>query len=152
MRLAVIIGSTRPGRIGPVLANWFLGSIRQTDGVLAELIDLADLDRPIFSEPHHPRLKKCEHAHTKKISDTIGAFHADVPVTPEYNHGPPHALVNGLSYLNSEWAYKPRRLSELWRDFRGASPCAGVQADAPGVEGCSDLRRCCRPAGVRTGR
>src|SRR5882724_59857 len=55
LRLAVIIGSTRAGRFGPVIANWFADQARQHGGVEVDLIDLAETNLPAtitaFGEP-----------------------------------------------------------------------------------------------------
>ena len=40
-------------------------------------------------------------------TDAADAF---VFVTPEYDYGPPAALVNALQYLVHEWSYKPAAL------------------------------------------
>jgi NAD(P)H-dependent FMN reductase len=71
------------------------------------LIDLAEFNLPIFDEPKHPRLGDYQHAHTKKWSASVKQADAFVFVTPEYNYGPSPALINALTYLSAEWAYKP---------------------------------------------
>lgn len=62
---------------------------------------------PLFDEPHHPRLQRYEHEHTKRWSATVDRADAFAVVTPEYDFATPAALVNALQYLVHEWAYKP---------------------------------------------
>jgi NAD(P)H-dependent FMN reductase len=106
-RLQIIIASTRPGRAGPTVAQWFYGYAVQHGGFEVELVDLADVNLPLLDEAAHPRLKQYEHEHTKAWSMKVEFADAFVFVTPEYNYGSPPALVNALDYLYSEWNYKP---------------------------------------------
>ncbi len=106
-KLNVIICSTRPGRVGKAVGDWFDGAARQHGGFDVELVDLAEMNLPIYDEPKHPRLKQYEHEHTKRWSASVDSADAFVFVTPEYNHGPPPSLVNALNYVYVEWTYKP---------------------------------------------
>ena len=107
LKLHTIIASTRPGRVGPSIATWF-HEVAVAHGTFdAELVDLADFHLPVFDEPHHPRMQKYEHEHTKKWASSVSAADAFVFVTPEYNFGPTPALLNALNYLYLEWNYKP---------------------------------------------
>lgn len=106
-KLHVIITSTRPGRLGPVVAHWFHKYAIQHGKFEVGLVDLADFNLPILDEPKHPRLKQYQHDHTKAWSASVEAADAFVFVTPEYNYGPPPALLNALNYLYQEWNYKP---------------------------------------------
>jgi NAD(P)H-dependent FMN reductase len=102
-----VIASTRPGRIGPVIAQWF-NDFAQAHGKFdAHLVDLADFELPLFDEPHHPMRRQYQHAHTKKWAASVTAADAFVFVTPEYNYGPPPSLLNALDYLSLEWNYAP---------------------------------------------
>jgi NAD(P)H-dependent FMN reductase len=104
--LQVIIGSTRPGRIGEAFARWFVPLAEKHDVFDVELIDLAEVNLPLMDEPHHPRLAKYQHEHTKQWSATISRADAFVFVTPEYNYGYGAALKNAIDYLHNEWADK----------------------------------------------
>lgn len=103
---AVIIASTRPGRVGPAVARWLVERMKKHPGLHADLVDLKEIALPIFDEPKHPRLGQYEHAHTKRWSTRMKAADAFVFVTPEYNYATPPALVNALDYLSAEWNYK----------------------------------------------
>jgi NAD(P)H-dependent FMN reductase len=105
--LRIIIGSTRPGRVGPSVAAWIAEKARDHGGFDVEVADLAELDLPLFNEPNHPRLKQYVHQHTKDWSALVDASDAFVFVTPEYNYGFNAALKNAIDYLHSEWQYKP---------------------------------------------
>ena len=85
--LQIIIASTRPGRIGFPVAQWFEQAALQHGGFEVELVDLAAVNLPFMDEPNHPRLRRYEHQHTKDWSATIDRADAYVFVTPEYNYG-----------------------------------------------------------------
>jgi NAD(P)H-dependent FMN reductase len=106
-RLTVIIGSTRPGRAGQPIAEWFVTRARAHGAFDVQVADLADLALPLLDEPNHPRLGRYTKRHTKDWSALVDASDAFVMVTPEYNYGYPAALKNAIDYLNAEWQYKP---------------------------------------------
>ena len=105
-RLLIIIASTRPGRIGLPVANWFVGCAREHGGFELAVADLAELNLPLLDEPAHPRLREYTKDHTRAWSATVDAADAIVMVTAEYNHGYPPALKNAIDYLHHEWRYK----------------------------------------------
>jgi NAD(P)H-dependent FMN reductase len=106
-RLIIIIGSTRPGRSGLPIAEWFAARARSHAGFDVSVVDLAELELPLLDEPNHPRLRQYIHPHTKQWSALVDATDAFVIVTPEYNSGYPAALKNAIDYLNDEWRDKP---------------------------------------------
>src|SRR5437588_5758605 len=105
-RLAVVIGSVRPGRAGPRFARWFCEAAIAHAGFDVELIDLAEVALPFLDEPKHPRLQQYEHQHTKDWSARVQRIDAFVLVTPEYNFGYAPALKNAIDYLHHEWRDK----------------------------------------------
>lgn len=105
--LQVITASTRKGRKGAAVAKWFLERAALHAKFAIEPVDLAAINLPLLDEPAHPRFRQYEHAHTKAWSALIDRADAFVIVTPEYDFGPPAALINALQYLLHEWAYKP---------------------------------------------
>ena len=107
LRLQIIVASTRPGRIGRSVADWFRPIAEGHGGFDVELVDLAEVALPLFDEPKHPRLREYEHQHTRDWSATIARADAFAFVMPEYNHGFNAALKNALDFLAHEWAHKP---------------------------------------------
>jgi NAD(P)H-dependent FMN reductase len=104
--LAVVIGSTRPGRVGPKFAEWFRQRAAAHGSFDVELIDLAQVNLPLFDEPKQPRLHQYVHQHTIAWSLMVTRVDAFVFVTPEYNFGYNAALKNAIDYLSLEWADK----------------------------------------------
>jgi NAD(P)H-dependent FMN reductase len=105
--LHVVIASTRPGRVGLPVGEWFAARARAHAGFEVEVIDLADLNLPFVDEPNHPRLHRYMHEHTKAWSARVDAADAFAFVTPEYNHGFSAPLKNAIDFLHDEWKYKP---------------------------------------------
>ncbi|MEV7978992.1 NAD(P)H-dependent oxidoreductase [Streptomyces sp. NPDC086519] len=106
-KLHVVIGSTRPGRLGLPIGQWAARAAKEHGGFDVELVDLAEFDLPLLDEPGHPRAGQYTHEHTLRWSTKVDEADAFVFVTPEYNSGPPAALLNAVSYLYREWLYKP---------------------------------------------
>ncbi|WP_224760610.1 NADPH-dependent FMN reductase [Salinibacterium sp. ZJ450] len=104
--LQIIIGSTRPGRAGGAVAEWFAERARDDDRFEIEVLDLAEVGLPLMDEPHHPRLRAYQHEHTKAWSATIERGDAYVFVIPEYNYALNAATKNAIDYLSTEWARK----------------------------------------------
>jgi NAD(P)H-dependent FMN reductase len=105
--LQIIVASTRPGRVGEPIARWFAGYARGHQAFDVEIVDLADVDLPMFAEPEHPRFARYTLDSTKAFSATIARADAFAIVHPEYNHSYNAALKNALDHLNQEWAGKP---------------------------------------------
>ena len=69
--LQVIVGSTRPGRIGRSFAEWIERAATDHGDFTVEMVDLADVALPFLDEPNHPRLAQYTHQHTRDWSATI---------------------------------------------------------------------------------
>ncbi|WBU37955.1 NADPH-dependent FMN reductase [Homoserinibacter sp. YIM 151385] len=106
-RIMIIIGSVRPGRVGPSVAAWVAERAEEREGVEVDLVDLAELALPLMDEPAHPAKQRYEHEHTRAWSARVQGADAVVLVTPEYNHSFSPALKNAIDYLWAEWQRKP---------------------------------------------
>jgi NAD(P)H-dependent FMN reductase len=105
--LHVILASTRPGRAGEPIADWFMERASAHGAFDVELVDLAEVNLPFMDEPNHPRLRRYTHEHTKAWSARVDAADAFVFVTPEYNYGFTAPLKNAIDFLHFEWQHKP---------------------------------------------
>jgi NAD(P)H-dependent FMN reductase len=114
-RIAVIVGSTRPGSNGTVrgiprkggdVGSWVHELASKRDDAEFELIDLAEIDLPLFDEPFTPQFANCTRPHTTSWAEVVSRFDGYVFVTAEYNHAPPAALKNAIDYLYAEWHNK----------------------------------------------
>ena len=106
VRIAIIVGSTRPGRHARAVADWLLGQASARLGALYEIVDLADHPLPHLDEPMPPSFGQYQHDHTRHWAGTIGGYDGFVFVTPEYNHSTSGVLKNAIDFLYAEWNNK----------------------------------------------
>ena len=126
--LEIIIASTRPGRAGAPIAHWFVQQSLAHDTFNVELVDLAEVNLPLYDEPRQPISRNYQFDHTKKWSATISRADAFVIVMPEYNHSFNAALKNALDFLYHEWSDKPIGLLSYGG---GAAGGRGIEALKP---------------------
>jgi len=106
IKIGIIIGSTRPGRVGEAVAKWVYEMSKERDDAEYELIDIKDYDLPLLDEPKSASLQEYSKEHTKKWSAKINECDGYIFVTPEYNHSTSAALKNALDFLYNEWTNK----------------------------------------------
>jgi NAD(P)H-dependent FMN reductase len=123
LRIAIIIGSTRPGRKGEVVAKWIYEIAQKRSDAEFELVDIKDFNLPLLDEPMPPMMGQYTHQHTRTWSAKIASFDAYVFVTPEYNHATSGALKNGIDFLYHEWVNK----SAGFVGYGGASGTRAVE-------------------------
>jgi NAD(P)H-dependent FMN reductase len=106
IRIAIVLGSTRPGRLGKPVADWVRSRAAERGDATFELLDVADFSLPLLDEPLPPSLGRYSLGHTKAWSDAVAGFDGYIFVTGEYNHSIPGALKNAVDYLYKEWNNK----------------------------------------------
>jgi NAD(P)H-dependent FMN reductase len=105
-RIAVILGSTRPGRRGAQVADWVMEHAKNRTDAEFELIDLVDYPLPHLDEPLPPSMGQYQNAHTHEWAATIAQYDGFIFITPEYNHSTSGVLKNAIDYLYAEWNNK----------------------------------------------
>ncbi|WP_042429211.1 NADPH-dependent FMN reductase [Streptacidiphilus anmyonensis] len=107
LRIAVIIGSVRDGRFGPVVAKWFLEQLREHSDLEVDALDLIEVPLPMALPAFgaQPTGETAEVA--KSVKERLAAADAFVVITPEYNHSYPASLKNLIDWHNVEWHAKP---------------------------------------------
>lgn len=121
INVAIIIGSTRPGRVGEAVGRWANEIAQQRRDARFELVDIEDYHLPLLDEPIPPSMGKYSKDHTKHWAAKIASFDAYIFVTAEYNHGIPGALKNAIDFLFAEWNNKAA-------GFVGYGSAGGVRA------------------------
>ena len=121
LRIAIIIGSTRPGRKAEAVAKWVYEIAQKRSDAEFELVDIKDFNLPLLDEPMSPIMGQYTRQHTKTWSAKIASFDAYVFVTPEYDHGASGALKNAIDFLFKEWNNKSA-------GFVGYGSAGGVRA------------------------
>jgi len=103
LRIGIIIGSTRPGRVGDQVAKWVQEHASRLSSAEYEIVDLAEIGLPLLDEAVPASAGRYEHDHTRAFAETIDGFDGFVFVTSEYNHAPSPALLNAISFIYREW-------------------------------------------------
>jgi NAD(P)H-dependent FMN reductase len=106
LAIAVILGSTRPGRNGKAVADWVIDKAGARTAARYELVDLLDHPLPHLDEALPPGMGQYAGEHTKAWAATIRPYDGFVFVTPEYNHSTSGVLKNAIDYLSAEWNNK----------------------------------------------
>ncbi len=138
MKIQVILGSTRPNRVGENVAKWVIESAKNRKDAEFELVDVADYKLPLLDEPMPPMMNQYTKDHTKKWSDKISEADGYIFVTGEYNRSIPGAFKNAVDFLNAEWRNKSlgfvsygsaggARAVEHWRGVAGELHMADVR-------------------------
>jgi NAD(P)H-dependent FMN reductase len=104
-KILVIVGSTREGRSGRKVADWYMEQVSSRDDAEFELLDAAELNLSLFNEPIPPMMHQYG-ARQTELAAIIGAADGFVFVTPEYNHSFPASLKNLIDYIAAEWGHK----------------------------------------------
>ncbi|WP_435882446.1 NADPH-dependent FMN reductase [Streptomyces umbrinus] len=104
LRIAVIVGSNREGRFGPVVAEWLLGRIRDRADLAVDVVDTADVHLPTALS-YSPSAEVA--AELGKVTPRLAAADAFVVLTPEYNHSFPASLKTLIDWHFHEWRAKP---------------------------------------------
>ncbi|KOG32497.1 NADPH-dependent FMN reductase [Streptomyces resistomycificus] len=134
MTLTTVVASTRPGRVGRSVADWFALRAADDDRFESHTVDLYELALPFFDEPHPPAQRTYTKSHTREWSRIVEESDAFVFVTPEYNGGFPAPLKNAWDYLVVEWQHKPA----AFVSYGGVS--AGTRAVQMGKQVVANLR------------
>jgi NAD(P)H-dependent FMN reductase len=103
LKIAIITGSTRPGRKSEAVARWVYNIAAKRSDASFEVVDIAAFDLPLLDEAVPPIMNQYAKPHTKAWAAKIATFDAFVFVTPEYNHSTSGALKNAIDFLFREW-------------------------------------------------
>lgn len=105
-KIGIIIGSTRPGRVGESVAKWVYEISKNRNDAEFELVDIADYNLPLLDELMPAGMHQYSKDHTKAWAAKIEEFDGFIFVTAEYNHSIPGALKNAIDFLSLEWNNK----------------------------------------------
>lgn len=100
IRVGLIYGSTREGRVCNTIAGWAGQSARAWGGFEVDVIDPLELDLPSRHEEE-------DGPAVRALQQRLGDADAFLVVTPEYNHSYPAALKFLIDSAYQEWQAKP---------------------------------------------
>lgn len=115
LRIALILGSTRPNRISPQVGSWVKGILEKKESSNTKLsltvVDIEAFDLPVFKEPVSPMfirdLSKFTSQSVQLWNQEIAKYDAYVVLSPEYHQGIPGVLKNAFDFLYHAWTEKP---------------------------------------------
>jgi NAD(P)H-dependent FMN reductase len=121
LRLAVIIGSSRRGRFGPTVADWFTAQAKRHGDLEIDLIDLAETRLPdtLDEEITPPQVIA--------LGDRLADADAFVIVTPEYNQSFPAPLKTAIDWFTTQWQAKPVAFVSYGRESGGLNAVAQLR-------------------------
>src|SRR5260370_35741418 len=82
LRIAIIIGSTRPGRNGEAVAKWVHEIAQKRSDEEFELVDIKDFNLRHLDEPAPPIMGQYSKPNTKARATKIGSFDGIALLTP----------------------------------------------------------------------
>ncbi|MYW67793.1 NADPH-dependent FMN reductase [Streptomyces sp. SID8379] len=104
LRIAVIVGSTRDGRLAPTVGAWFMTqATAHAPQTHFDVIDVADLDLP----DTHPSWGHERTQEQAELAARVQDADAYVIITPEYNRSFPAHLKHFIDLHHTEWQAKP---------------------------------------------
>jgi NAD(P)H-dependent FMN reductase len=150
MKIAVIVGSVRQGRVTDRVAKWVAAEAKTIDGAKVEIVDLADHVLPLFDEAVPPQYnpERQPEGAVKKWLDALAVADAFVIVTPEYNRAYPGVLKNALDFIDFQFVKKPVAIV-AHGSTGGAQAVAGLRITLPALKAAvlSDATFVVGPAG-----
>ncbi len=107
MKIQVIVGSTRSGRVSDKVAKWAAHEAEAIGDV--EVVDLADYELPLFDEAISPQYnpERQPVAAVQEFLDKIAEADAYIIVTPEYNRSISGVLKNAIDFVDFQFEKKP---------------------------------------------
>ncbi|MFI6518236.1 NADPH-dependent FMN reductase [Spirillospora sp. NPDC050679] len=106
LNVVVIIGSTREGRFGPTVAEWFTGEADRRPDLVLDVVDLAETALPDVLTAETGRSSAVP-APVRELGERLDRADAFVIVTPEYNRSFPAPLKTAIDWYVDQWRAKP---------------------------------------------
>ncbi|CAI6079888.1 hypothetical protein PAECIP112173_02739 [Paenibacillus sp. JJ-100] len=100
LKIGIILGSTREGRVSPQVGAWVKELADKRGDAEYEIIDIADYKLPMLGEAGG------DTSNVAAWSEKIASCDGFVFIVQEYNHSITGALKNALDYLRVEWNNK----------------------------------------------
>lgn len=106
LKIAVIVGSTRPTRFADIPAKWILDQANAHADIEAEIVDLRDFPLPFFDEMASNAWMPSKNEVAVAWQKKIASFDGYIFVVAEYNRSITGALKNALDQSYVDWNKK----------------------------------------------
>ena len=109
LKIALIVGSTRPQRFADVPARWLAQGAAARPELRLDTLDLRDYALPFYKEPVSPLASNGVYSDpaAEAWRAKIGEYDGYIATVAEYNHGPTAVLKNAFDSAYYEWNRKP---------------------------------------------
>lgn len=109
MKLMVINGSVREGRMSDLVQNWLLSLMIDDTNLEIDVVDLREVDLPFFNESITPSQAGGKYKNPKGTAwaERVAKADAYIFLVAEYNHGPTAVLKNAIDWVYEGWFNKP---------------------------------------------
>lgn len=99
LKIGIILGSTRDGRVSPQVGEWVKSIADKRGDAEYEIVDIKDYKLPLLGEADPGE-------GAARWSQKIAELDGFVFIVQEYNHSLTGALKNALDYCREEWNNK----------------------------------------------
>lgn len=99
MKIAIILGSTRAGRVSPSVGKWYQEIALKNTNAQFDILDLKDFQLPFLGE-------SSDMEPIQRWNQALANYDGFVFITPEYNHSIPAVLKNALDSAKDVWNNK----------------------------------------------
>ncbi|WP_040158722.1 NADPH-dependent FMN reductase [Nigerium massiliense] len=108
MKIGIIVGSIRKGRVGRGVGDWVKKVADEHGGAEFSLVDLAEFNVPLLTVDTPPAALQGQYPDPAVAAwaKEIGQYDGFIFVTPEYNHSVPGPFKNAVDNLGVEWMGK----------------------------------------------
>ncbi|MGX6443778.1 NADPH-dependent FMN reductase [Neobacillus sp. K501] len=97
LKIGIILGSTRQGRVSPQVGEWVKGIADKRGDADYEIVDIADFNLPFLGE---------DAPGIAKWNEKLASLDGFVFIVQEYNHSITGALKNALDLAREAWNNK----------------------------------------------
>jgi NAD(P)H-dependent FMN reductase len=99
LRIGIIVGSTREGRVSPQVATWVKEQAQAFNKNKYEIVDVKEYQLPLLGE-------SADVSGVERWNSTLAELDGFIFVTAEYNHSITASLKNALDSARDPWANK----------------------------------------------
>lgn len=99
LKIGIILGSSRPGRVSPQVGEWLKEVADQRADAEYEIVDISQFNLLFFGDPNGQM-------QAMRWAEKINSLDGFIFVTPEYNHSITAVLKNALDSARKEWYNK----------------------------------------------
>jgi NAD(P)H-dependent FMN reductase len=107
LKIAIVIGSTRDNRFGPIAADWIAAIADQREELDVDILDLKAFDLPFFNELTSTARGPSKDPRAIAWQTAIAGYDGYIVITAEYNRSITGALKNAFDQAYVEWNNKP---------------------------------------------